>query len=223
MSTIQNPILVASTSSTTRTPKSVMGKDDFLSLLVTQMRNQDPMDPMKGADFAAQLAQFSSLEQLTNINVALEQSLSASAMMTNSINNALAATFIGKEVRATASSFQYQGAGSINLGYSLAAAGDSATVKICDDAGNVVRTLSGSTFSGVNSITWDGKNDSGEAVGSGTYTFKVEATDKTGGALDASTYLYGKISGVRFKAEGAFFVIDGMEIPLSSIVEIKEG
>jgi flagellar basal-body rod modification protein FlgD len=223
MSTIQNPVSASSATPTPRTPKTTMGKDDFLSLLVTQMRNQDPLDPMKGADFAAQLAQFSSLEQLTNISGSLDQSLQANAIMTNSINNALAATFIGKDVRASASSFQYQGHGPVNLGYSLTASAETATVKIYDDAGNVVRTLNGSTTKGLNSITWDGTNDRGETVGSGNYTFKVQAADKTGATLDASTYMSGKVSGVRFKSNGAVFVIDGVEIPLSNILEIMQG
>ena len=223
MSTIQNPVSVASTTQTTRAPKTTMGKDDFLSLLVTQMRNQDPLDPMKGADFAAQLAQFSSLEQLTNINSSLDQSLTANAIMTNSINNALAATFIGKEVRASASSFQYQGNGPVNLGYSLPSSGGKATVTIYDDAGNVVRTLNGNTTKGLNTVSWDGKNERGETVGSGSYTFKVQATDKSGAALDATTYVSGKVSGIRFKADGAVFVIDGVEIPLSNILEIMQG
>ena len=223
MSTIQNPVSVASSTQMSRTPKTTMGKDDFLSLLVTQMRNQDPLDPMKGTDYAAQLAQFSSLEQLTNIDADIQQSLNSNALMTNSITNALAATFIGKGVRASASSFQYSGNGPVNLGYSLTASGDSATVKIYDDAGNVVRTLNGAAVKGLNTISWDGTNDRGETVGSGNYTFKVQATDKHGSALDVSTYVIGKVSGVRFKADGAVFVIDGVEVPLSNILEIMQG
>lgn len=223
MSTIQNPVMVASTIQTIRTPKSVMGKDDFLSLLVTQMRNQDPMDPMNGADFAAQLAQFSSLEQLTNINSALEQSLSVNAMISSSINNALAANFIGKDVRASGDAVQYRGDGSVKLGYSLAAAGETAVVKIYDDAGNVIKTIDASAAKGVSTVSWDGTNDRGETVGSGKYTFKVEAKDKNGAVMDSNRYIYGKVSGVRFNASGTVFVVDGVEIPLANILEIMQG
>jgi flagellar basal-body rod modification protein FlgD len=223
MSTIQNPVMVTSTTQAAQNAKTTMGKDDFLQLLVTQMKNQDPLDPMKGTDYAAQLAQFSSLEQLTNINSNLDQSLTANAMMTNAITNALATTFIGKDVRAAASSFQYQGTGPVKLGYSVPTSGDAATVKIYDDAGNLVRTLTGDAVKGLNSVSWDGKNEHGVTVGSGNYTFKVTATDQKGGALDTSTFVFGKVTGVRYKADGAVFVIDGVEIPLANILEIMQG
>lgn len=223
MSTSTNAVSGSSTSQVTANSKTTMGKDDFLRLLITQMQNQDPMDPMKGTDYAAQLAQFTSLEQLSNINTNLNQSLNASALMTNSITNALATTFIGKDVRASADSFQYTAGATVNVGYSLPSSAESSTVKIYDSSGNLIRTLTGGTSNGINTLSWDGKNDKGASVGSGKYTFKVQATDQKGAALPATTYLMGKVTGVRFKSEGAFFVIDGMEVPLSNIVEITQG
>lgn len=223
MSTVQDATSTAAATAATASSKTTMGKDDFLQLLITQMQNQDPLDPMKGTDYAAQLAQFSSLEQLTNISSSLDQNLSANAMMTNSITNALATTFIGKDVQASANSFQYTGGATVNMGYSLPAQGLSATVQIYDSSGNLIRTLNGSTANGMNTISWDGKNDKGASVGSGNYTFKVQATDLNGAALSATTYLMGKVTGVRFKADGAVFIIDGMEVPLSNIVEITQG
>ena len=89
MSTVIPTTVAPSSTSTTQTPKNTLGKDDFLNLLVTQMQNQDPLDPMQGTDFAAQLAQFSSLEQLTDINTNLQQSLQASELLSGSINKQL--------------------------------------------------------------------------------------------------------------------------------------
>jgi len=223
MPTIQPQVPTQTISTATRTAKSTMGKDDFLSLLVTQMQHQDPMNPMQSADFAAQLAQFSSLEQLTNINSNLENSLAANSLLSGSINNALSATFIGKEVRATGDAFGYTGSGSVKLGYSLDVSAASTVVKIMDSAGNVIRTVSGDTSKGQNTMTWDGKNDRGETVGMGSYTFKVESKDSAGDALAVSTSIYGKVAGVRFKSSGSVFVIDGVEISLANIVEIMQG
>jgi flagellar basal-body rod modification protein FlgD len=222
MGTVQ-PLTSGQTVAAQRAAKSTLGKDDFLNLLVTQMQNQDPLDPMKGTEFASQLAQFSSLEQLTNINTSLQQSLNANAALSSSINNALAATFIGKDVRAVANSFQYNASGNVKLGYALTTPADSVVVKIYDGAGNVVKTMNGSKGSGDNTITWDGTNDRGEMVGTGSYTFKVEAADSSGAALDSTTYVFGKVSGVRFKADGTVFVIDGVEISLANIMEIMQG
>jgi flagellar basal-body rod modification protein FlgD len=222
MATVQ-PLTSGQTVTASRAPKSSLGKDDFLSLLITQMQNQDPLDPMKGTEFASQLAQFSSLEQLTNINTNLGQSLAAQGTLSSSISNALAATFIGKDVRATADTFQYSAPANVKLGYSLSAPADSVVVKVYDSAGNVVRTMNGTKDTGDNSITWDGTNDSGQSVGAGTYTFKVQAADSGGSKYDATTFLFGKVSGVRFKSDGTVFVIDGVEISIANILEIMQG
>jgi flagellar basal-body rod modification protein FlgD len=223
MPTIQPQVPTQTITTAARTAKSTLGKDDFLSLLVTQMRYQDPMNPMQGAEFAAQLAQFSSLEQLTNINSNLQESLTANSLLSGSINNALSATFIGKEVRATSDAFGYTGAGSVKLGYSLPDAAETTVVKILDSAGNVIRTIDGGTARGQNTLTWDGRNDRGETAGAGNYTFKVEAKDSAGDVLEASTSIYGKVAGVRFKSSGTVFVIDGVEISLANVVEIMQG
>jgi flagellar basal-body rod modification protein FlgD len=200
----------------------VLGKDDFLNLLITQLKYQDPLNPLDGTEFAAQLAQFSSLEQLTNVNSNLEQFLNTNVAMSNSINNALAATFIGKEVRASTDSFTYSGESSVNFGYELASSAAAVSIKIYDKSGTLVKTISGSTKSGDNSYEWDGVGDNGLKVASGTYSYTIEASDSGGTSLQVSPYIYGTVTGVRFKSDGTVFVIDGMEISLSDIMEIKE-
>ncbi len=168
----------AASPQTSTTP--VLGEDDFLKLLTQQMQYQDPMDPMSGTEFASQLAQFSSVEELTNINTELGQSISANSVLTQSINNDLAATFIGKNVQATTNTFTYSGTGTTELGYNLPSAASTVTVNISDGSGNVVKTIqSAPTGNGDQSFTWDGTNDAGNQVGSGTYTFSVQATDST--------------------------------------------
>ena len=217
--------LMGATSSTVNSGgKSVMGKDDFLKLLVTQLRNQDPLSPMNGSDFAAQLAQFSSVEQLSNINSTLTQSVSANQVLTQSISNALAATFIGKEVRASTNTFSLSGTGEVKLGYTLASAADTVTVKLKDGPGVVVRTIQvHGTDKGDNTFTWDGKDDNGQSLAAGTYKFEVGAVDAKGKPIGTSGFAFGSVSAVRFKSNGTFFVVDGLEIPLSDILEIMNG
>jgi flagellar basal-body rod modification protein FlgD len=205
-------------------PNGILGKDDFLKMLVMQLRYQDPMSPMQSTEFAAQLAQFSSVEQLSNINTMLSQSIDASYLMTQAISNSLSATLIGKEVRATADAFHYRGSGDVKLGYTLPQTAGSVVVKIYDESGTLVRTINNAgTSEGDNSFTWDGKDESGQTLGSGKYKFTVEAKDSNSNALTVSQFIYGTINGVRFKAEGSFFVVDGSEIPLSHILEIMQG
>jgi len=208
--------------------KGAMGKDAFLKLLTNQLRYQDPLNPMKGAEFASQLAQFSSVEQLSNISDALTNSIDANYILTQAINNGLSAGFVGKEVRSSGDTMKLgevgDGLRSVKLGYTLASAGNSVTVKIKDAQGQVVRTLYNTGVnSGDNSFMWDGKNDAGQDVPGGKYTFSVEAKTSENTPISASTFFYGRVSAVRFTAEGTKFVINGQEVLLSSILEILEG
>lgn len=202
---------------------ALLGKDDFLKMLIMQMRYQDPLDPMKGTEFAAQLAQFSSVEQLSNINSSLTESINATSILSQSINNALATTFIGKDVRAGVDTFQYSGTGEVQLGYSLTGNADSASIRVYDSSGNVVRTITGRGLtSGDNDFTWDGMDDLGHAVPAGRYTFSVDAKGADGGSVTASPYMFGAVRSIRYKPEGTVFVIDGVEVALSDILEITE-
>lgn len=215
--------IMTSPVNTNKAPSGTLGKQDFLNLLIMQMRNQDPMDPMKGTEFAAQLAQFSSLEQLTNLNDATVQGINANVVLTQSINNALSTTFIGKNVRASTDTFQYNGKGDVKIGYELGSAGDKTVVKIYDENDKLVKVINGDSDMGENTLTWDGTNDKGENAATGKYHFEVEAKDGDGKAIEASKFIYGTVRGVRFKSDGTVFVIDGIEVALSSILEISEG
>ena len=135
--------IATSTTNTTTVPSSTLGKQDFLNLLIMQMRNQDPMDPMKGTEFAAQLAQFSSLEQLTNLNDATVQGINANYILAQSINNALSTTFIGKTVRADTDTFQYNGTGDVKIGYELSTDADKTVVKVYDENNKLVKIIDG--------------------------------------------------------------------------------
>ena len=216
VSAIQSPTTTPSTGSTNQ-----LGKDDFLRLLVTQLQNQDPMNPLQGTEFVSQLAQFSSLEQMTNINSTLTQNLQASQMMTQSIGNSLAATLVGKDVRASTNALQYSGTSSMALGYSLDTAANAVDVKIYNGSGALVRTINGlSVDSGDHGFTWDGTNDAGQQLGGGKYTFTVEAKDSSGNAVNATPYIVGTVSSIRFRSDGTYFVVDGTEVPISDVLEI---
>jgi len=205
----------------TSTGNTIMGQDDFLKMLVTQLQNQDPLNPMDATQFASQLAQFTSVEQLNNINTTLQSSISASQLLNQSISNALSTTVIGKQVRASGTTFAYDGSGAMKVGYTLPSAASTAQLKIVDQYGNVVRTINGtSVAAGDADVSWDGMTDAGTQAGPGRYTVQVTATDAKGNALTATPYFYGTVSGVRFKSTGTVFVVDGQEVPLSSILEV---
>ena len=95
--------------------RQALGKDDFLKLLITQMRYQDPLSPMDNTQFLAQMAQFSSLEQMQNLNESFDQSM----LLSQSLNNSSAAGFIGRHVRASGDGVTLGPSGSVELGYFL--------------------------------------------------------------------------------------------------------
>jgi len=205
-------------------PSGILDKDDFLKLLIMQLRHQDPLSPLEGTEFAAQLAHFSSVEQLSNINSNLLHSIDANFVLSQSINNALSATFIGKEVRAATDVFAYSGDGDVTLGYTLDAPAESVIVKIYDETGNLVHTINARELNtGDNTITWDGRDEKGTKMKEGNYRFSVESKDGNGANIGASLFIYGIISGVRFKNTGTYFTINGIEVSLSDIEEIREG
>ena len=225
MSVTYTTFPATSTSSMSSTSgSSVLAKDDFLKLLIVQLQNQDPLSPMDGTEFATQLAQFSSVEQLTNISDTLTESLTVNQLMTQSIGNSLATTMIGKDVKATGDSFTITESGEITLGYTLGGDAAKVTVKIFDEAGSLVRTLTvNNAEAGDGTVMWDSLNENGSRVATGTYSFTVSAVDSAGTAITSSSFITGTISAVRFTTNGTVFVVDGVEIPISQILEILNG
>lgn len=205
-------------------PKKTLGKDDFLALLVSQLNNQDPLNPMEGTEFSAQLAQFSSLEQLSNINESLQQSLDANYILTSSINNTLAANVIGKDVKAYGNQLYLGPAKTATINFNLSQDASDVQIEILDSNDQVRRTISLSDLEhGDNSYTWDGKDSNGIMLPSGSYSFRVTAKDANGESVSAETYIQGKISAVRYGATGATLVVGGIEVQMSDVYEILNG
>jgi flagellar basal-body rod modification protein FlgD len=200
---------------------SVMGKEDFLKLMLAQLQNQDPLSPMEGTEFAAQLAQFTSLEQLMNLNDSMDVSINANYMLSQSINNTLAATLIGKDVKLNGNSFQNSGQESATLGYNLSTMASSVTVKIYNESGQLIKTIENAPKnSGDNKLIWDFTDNDGNSVPQGKYRFEVEPKDADSNLLSYSTYVLGKIDGVKFTENGTMLVVNGAQYSLSDIMEI---
>jgi len=197
-----------------------LGKDAFMKLMLTQMKYQDPSNPMQSHEMAAQLAQFSSLEQLSNIHGTLESMKTQASPQTN--YQALA--LIGKRVSGDSSKLN-RAAGDTKHGISFELLGDAASVKITvkDSAGNVVRKFeAGAMKKGRNSIDWNGLKDDGLAARPGEYRISVEGQSKTGGKIFAKTAFGGRITGLNFTNEGPVLMVGNQSIKLSDVKKIED-
>ena len=220
---VTNQTNTGSTGSTSSSnaSKKTLGKDAFMKLMIQQMKNQDPMNPMDGTAFAAQLAQFSSLEQLQNLNNSMTQSINANYLLTQSINNTLSSTLIGKEVKLNGNDIVNNGQSSINLAYNLPSDAKSVSVNIYDQNGTLVKQINNlPTKNGEAKLSWDFTDNNGSKVANGNYTFKVEAKDYSGEELTVDSYKYGLISGVKFTNSGTKLMVDNAEYNLSDILEV---
>ncbi|MCD6153923.1 MAG: hypothetical protein J7J07_08460 [Syntrophobacterales bacterium] len=192
---------------------SAIGKDDFLKMMIAQLKHQDPLNPLDGTDFTAQLAQFSSLEQLSNMN----DQLKTLGLYQASLNNSQAANLIGKEITAIGNVIKVDGT-SADLTYNLTEGAEKVVVSIYDEGGNLVDTLDlGSQKEGESSVTW---NCSG--IAAGNYTFEVSATDANGDVVPAYTMITGKVMGVSFDEGSPVLSVNGQDIPLGDVISVNE-
>ena len=192
--------------------ENTIGKDDFFKMLLAQIQNQNPLDPMDGKDFAAQLAQFSSLERLGNINDQLE----TMNLYQASVNNAQSLNLIGREVTAKGDVLKVEGE-PVDLTYNLSGYAKKVSIKIYDEEGSLVDTLEfGNQKEGRNSVVWDCNN-----VSKGNYTFDVSAIDDNGDNVDVDTMTTGVVAGVTFKNGSSYLSINGQDIAFGDVISVN--
>jgi len=199
-----------------------LGKDAFLLLLLTQLQNQDPTNPMDNTEMTAQLAQFSQLEQLANMNSSIETQTG----YIQAQNQFQTLTMIGKEVLAENDQLSVTNGESDVDGSIILTEACKVVVYIVDAKGNQVRSIDmGTLNAGKHDIGWDGKNNVGRKVDDGAYKFQVTATSVTGELLDDGVYpqVSGKITSVSFDASGQPIIHMGnASLGLGQVVQILE-
>jgi flagellar basal-body rod modification protein FlgD len=194
------------------TANSVQAQQDrFLKLLVTQMKNQDPLNPMDNAEITSQMAQLSTVTGIEKLNQTLQAFTKAQAFQS--------VDMIGHYVLAPGEHMDLA-SGTALGGVELASAADDVTVKIFDDKGKLVKTLDLDELdAGVNAFTWDGKTDAGTTAADGSYTFTVTAK-LDGEAVDVTSLSVGKVQSVLMDDVGPALSVSGMG--LVALDDIKQ-
>lgn len=198
--------------------KKSLGQDEFLKLLLVQMQNQDPANPMEDKEYMSQMAQFSSLEQLTQLNGSMK------SMIDNNAQDQMvsAVGFIGKEVRAEGYNVSREGDEISKVFYGLGEPVANAFINIYDQNNNLVRTVQlGSKAEGTYEFEWDGKDWSGKDASDGVYTIAMAAEDADGKPVMVKTEVSGEVTGVVAEGGQQFLHLkDGRYINFLNIREV---
>lgn len=197
-----------------------LDKDAFFKLMLTQLKNQDPMNPLQNHEMAAQLAQFSTLEQMSNMNSTLTKIEGKNAQP----ENFQALNLIGKTVAGDSSKIVRTQFDKIH-DFNFVSPTDltEAKIKVLNEKGEAVREYKLNNLqAGTNKITWNGMNESGVNQGAGEYKFTVEAKDKLGQRVNIKTDFEGKISGLSFSAEGPVLQVGAQSIKMKDVRQITD-
>jgi flagellar basal-body rod modification protein FlgD len=215
------PIDTSATSAETQTSASakMLGKDDFLNLLITQLQHQDPLNPAESTEFTAQLAQFSSLEQLNNIN----DNLKNMALFQNAVTNSQAVSFIGKEITASGNTLQLKEGQAAECHFELTASAALAAISVYDAGGGFVKAFeTGPLPAGRQTAVWDGTDRNGNPVLPGIYRFEVQAVDGDNQSLVVTPLISSVVTGVSLKNQTADLITDLGTIAIADVIDVSE-
>jgi flagellar basal-body rod modification protein FlgD len=194
-----------------------LGQDDFLKLLITQLKNQDPLKPTDNTEFVSQLAQFSQLEQTAKQAQLLQKSLDA---QTASLQFTLL-PMVGRRVSIDRSLVQWEN-GQASLTYALEKSAARVQITILDQSRQVVRTLDYTGLqAGLNHAQWDGKDSKGAAMPPGVYEYAVSAIDHQGASVVAKGRAQLTVTGVRMEDGQPKLAVGPITVDPSEIVEVQ--
>lgn len=197
-------------------PRSTaLGKNEFLRLLVTQLRNQDPLSPLQPHEFAAQLAQFASVEQLTQLNEGLASQLQAVQLDTLIGKTALGAALLGRTVVASDNQVEIPATGSAEIRVEIAGPGQ-ASLRLLDTSGTAVAVRDlGAVAAGRQTLTLPAD------LPPGSYRYELTVTAADGSAVPVTPYTAGPVTGVFFRDGQIVLRLGGLEVSLDTLAEIE--
>ncbi len=201
-------------------PGGALGKDEFLRLLVAQLRDQDPLSPMEADELAVQLAQFSSVEQLMNLNERIAELGAFDSALAEMVSASAAVGLLGKDVTAVTDRISLDGSGQAPIDVDVRGAGGVAIARIVDASGVELATLPlGPLAPGRQTVDFGALD---QRLPPGTYRFEIEVDDGSGTISPAVGVVQGKVTGVRYVEGGPVLVVGSMELPLASVIEVGD-
>lgn len=211
--------LANTSGSTSAFSKLSTNQQTFLTLLTTQLKNQDPTNPTDTKDFTNQLVMYSQVEQQINTNKKLD--VITKLQGNSAVQNALGA--IGKDVKVDSNILNYSGTGKGAVEYNLSANAKSNTINVLDEKGKIVFSTKGSLESGVHTFEWDGKKTDGTQAAKGKYTVSMEAKDAAGKAMTPDMAVWGQVNSIEANDKEVLVVLDnGYAISYTKISDIRE-
>jgi flagellar basal-body rod modification protein FlgD len=204
-----------STTSGVATNSLLANYDIFLKMLTTQLRVQNPLEPMNAEKFTDQLVQYSAVEQQIKTNQNLE-----SLLATMVSNTALSlVNYLGKTVEAAADTTMFSG-GKAAWKVTTGAAAENAVVTIRNSDGAVVATREVDLSKGEQTYEWDGRTDTGQTVTDGAYSITIDAKDDKGAQISISTRVSGRVDAIDTSSAEPYLKINGVLVPLSRLLSI---
>lgn len=189
--------------------------DTFLTLLTTQLKHQDPLDPMDTNEFTSQLVEFTGVEQAISTNRKLDELIA----MQTSMQLDKAVNYVGKTVSADSIILMLQD-GQSTITYDLAANAADVKIQVIDELGNTVRTFQGDTEVGHHELAWDGLDEDGNELDDGLYGFLVTAADSKGKAVELVQGTTGRVTGAKLSDGEVVLEIGELEVALNDVLGI---
>ncbi len=190
--------------------------DQFLLLLTTQLKNQNPLDPLDTNQFTQQLVQFASVEQQLQTN----DTLSSLLQSTQSANATNALGFVGAEITASGATAALR-SGSAQWQLNAPRAAAQATISIVDKNGNVVFTDNRSLQAGAQNYNWNGRTSTGTLAPEGDYTIGITARDATGQGMTVKTEIVGLVDGVDLTGATPVLTVGSVRVPIANVKSIR--
>ena len=191
--------------------------NSFLTLLTSQLKNQDPLSPMDSTEFTNQLTSFAQVEQQINMNSNLSSliGLSQQSIVSSAVN------YIGKTIEGESKQVPLQN-GQLKAAYGLSAEAKSVSLVVRDDTGNIVFSKVGKTTQGVHEFNWDGRNSNGKQLDDGVYELSITSVGADEKPVENYVTAFGKVTGVTTINGTTVLLLDKVGIPVDKVLSISQ-